>query len=74
MHDQNGPFLSAAAIRRILRIHPFSEANRTYLLAEAERREAWEQDVAGLLRGLQSSCGDAVATPVAGTEVTPSFS
>lgn len=51
MHEFNGPFLSAAAIRRILSLHPFSESNRAYLLDEAQRRDAWEREVESLLAG-----------------------
>lgn len=50
MHGPTGPFLSSAVIRRILALHPFSEANRRYLEQEAERREQWEQAVEALLR------------------------
>ncbi|HHX42059.1 MAG TPA: hypothetical protein GX715_19050 [Armatimonadetes bacterium] len=49
MHEHKNPFLSAAAIRRILALHSFSEANRAYLIEEAERRETWEREVEALM-------------------------
>lgn len=79
MCDHNGPFLSAAAIRRILHLHRFSESNRIYLLEEAERRDAWEKQVASLLQGLLTHTSDpspSIPPPVgrvAETDVTHSY-
>lgn len=67
MHEFNGPFLSAAAIRRILSLHPFSESNRAYLMDEAQRRDAWELEVEALLAGPLPS-----AQGVAGTSARES--
>ncbi|MDH7568268.1 MAG: hypothetical protein QHJ73_01610 [Armatimonadota bacterium] len=63
MDEHAGPFLSAAAIRRILEIHPFSEANREYLVREAEEREARERGLAALVQAAVSSPDQALSTP-----------
>ena len=67
MHTHNGPFLSAAAIRRALALHPFSEGNRSYLMEEAARREGWEREVKALLADLP-----ALPEPAARKPLSPS--
>lgn len=69
MHENTGPFLSAAALRRILQLHPFSEANHAYLLQEAERRAEWEQEIEALVCETLPSIDAPCAGPVARREV-----
>ena len=70
MHEHTGPFLSAAAIRRILDLHSFSEANRTYLLEEAERRDEREREIEALMREILKAPTDVTPSPVPAREVT----
>ncbi len=70
MHEQSTPFLSAAAIRRVLTLHPFSESNRLYLLQEAERRDEWEHQVEMLLCEDLPSPEIATSSPVPTRELT----
>lgn len=69
MHEHKNPFLSAAAIRRILALHPFSEANRAYLIEEAGRREEWEREIEALVREVLTTPTDISPDPVPAREV-----
>jgi len=69
MHQHTGPFLSAAAIRRILDLHSFSEANRIYLLEEAERRAEREREIEALVREILTAPTDVAPDPVPAREV-----
>ncbi|HEX2999799.1 MAG TPA: hypothetical protein VHR86_06140 [Armatimonadota bacterium] len=63
MSEQTGSFLSAATIRRMLELHPFSEANQAYLRQEADRREQREKEMDNLMREVASAAEEPVVTP-----------